>query len=138
MFKIGDKVIRVLGEDSKNGMHLNQIYTVHRIANTWLIFKNAHGSWNPKNFKLVERKEENMSKKVITRSEVENAVQLRQFIVGSVSQCGVVSVASNPSTHETEALAYNEAKRLAQTDQTKTFIVLQFKRGAKVAQIVEI
>lgn len=41
MFKIGDKVIRVLGEDSKNGMHLNQIYTVHRIANTWLIFKNG-------------------------------------------------------------------------------------------------
>jgi hypothetical protein len=66
------------------------------------------------------------------------SVQNREFIVGSVSEHGYVSISASPVRHSTEAKAKAEAKRLAGLDSSKTFIVLQFRAGFQATQVVEI
>lgn len=70
--------------------------------------------------------------------EAKALVQGRKFIVGSFDRDGKFSVASNPKGHATEEIAKGEAKRLATSTPSKTFIVMQMRYGVKAATITEL
>lgn len=75
-------------------------------------------------------------KNVSNMDESLNKVRTRSFIVGSIDDKGIFSIATKPVTHYTEEAASAEARRLATVYPGKAFFHAQLL-GAFVARGVE-
>lgn len=85
---------------------------------------------------LVKRKEDNMN--YTNDTAAKQMVKERRWIVGSIDANGNFSISSSPMGHPSQAAAKTEAKRLANVNNTKTFIVMQLQAGYKVSAVEEI
>lgn len=63
--------------------------------------------------------------KIYSQTSGESAVKARRYIVGSLSDTGDVSFATNPTTHTSGSDARSECKRLAKQNPGRTFIFVQ-------------
>lgn len=65
-------------------------------------------------------------------------VQSRKWIVGSLSEAGAFSIASNPVCHTTAASAEAECERLAKINPGTAYISMQFRAGRLVPKVTSV
>ena len=82
----------------------------------------------------TQEKENNMQADQKARTMVQN----RSYIVGSFDSLGKFGIATEPTEHLTEQKAKAEAKRLAELNGDKTFVVMRCYAGFKSVQSREI
>lgn len=86
---------------------------------------------------IQELKEMSTYYSATNQTQAESAIQLCQFIIGSVDSRGQFSVASTPAIHKISQTADAEAKRLAIQNPGKTFVVMQLTSGFRAGGLLE-
>ena len=65
-----------------------------------------------------------------------DAVQRREFIVGSLDDKGQFGFSATPAFHKTETLALAECERLAKLNPGKAYIAVRLSGGRLVPRVV--
>lgn len=86
---------------------------------------------------IQELKEMSTYYSASNQTQAEGAIQLCQFIIGSVDQYGQFSISNTPAIHKISQTADAEAKRLAIQNPGKTFVVMQLTSGFRAGGLLE-